>query len=252
MAAECNANRVMFYFAGFGVEDLSVEDAWKAVEEADKEKEVDDIRKVSSELCLLRAVNKMLCYRTTLTLLQAILAYAKAFPEVTFEELESVFREAGMNTYLIAKEQAVSDTHTIVNLQGKIDQKYAISIQFGAKPRRAKFAEGWPDSPEENNARLTEAGFVMDRMVMKCSNCDRTYTSAIVWVLSPIHRANANPTTQNLGTDRRHALRRSVRGSSALSPAPTATKQATTRETAERRGRMGSVAARTAAPKITW
>ena len=80
-----------------------------------------------------------------------------------------------MNTRLIAKEQNVSDTHTIVNLQGKIDQKYAVSIQFSDKPRRAAFAEGWPKSKEENTTRLAEAGFIADRMVPKCSNCDRTY-----------------------------------------------------------------------------
>jgi hypothetical protein len=103
------------------------------------------------------------------------LTYAKAFPQLTFEELEDVFRDSKMNTYLIAKEQAVSDTHTIVNLQGKIDMKYSVSIQFSDKPRRAAFAEGWPKSKEENAARLTEAGFIMDRMVPKCSNCDRKY-----------------------------------------------------------------------------
>ena len=78
-----------------------------------------------------------------------------------------------MNTHLIAKQQEVADTHTIVNLQGAIDQKYAVSIQFTAKPRRAKFAEGWPESKEDNLARLSEAGFILDRMVPKCTNCDR-------------------------------------------------------------------------------
>lgn len=107
--------------------------------------------------------------------LQAILTYAKAFPELTFEELETVFREADMKTHLIAKEQAVSDTHTIVNLQGKIDMKYAVSIQFSDKPRRAAFAEGWPKTKEENTTRLAEAGFIMDRMVPKCSNCGGMY-----------------------------------------------------------------------------
>ena len=72
--------------------------------------------------------------------LQAILTYAKAFPQLTFEELEEVFRDSKMNTHLIAKEQAVSDTHTIVNLQGKVDMKYSVSIQFSDKPRRAAFA----------------------------------------------------------------------------------------------------------------
>lgn len=78
-----------------------------------------------------------------------------------------------MNTYLIAKQQEVSDTHTIVNLQGKQDQEYVISIQFSDKPRRPKFAEGWPSSPEENMERLAAAGIPMDRMVPKCSNCRR-------------------------------------------------------------------------------
>ncbi|KAK3707830.1 hypothetical protein LTR37_011832 [Vermiconidia calcicola] len=138
---ECAANRLTV-----GLQELSVEDAWKMLEDADKDREVDSIKK-------------------------AILAYAKAYPDVTFEELEGVFREAPMQTYLIAKEQQVSDTHTIVNLQGKADQKYVVSIQFGAKPRRAKFAEGWPSSPEENLTRLVEAGWPMDRMVPKCDNC---------------------------------------------------------------------------------
>ena len=76
-----------------------------------------------------------------------------------------------MNTFLIAKQQEVADTHTIVNLQGKGDQKYAVSIQFGSKPRRPKFSEGWPSSPQENLERLTESGFILARMVPKCDNC---------------------------------------------------------------------------------
>ena len=76
-----------------------------------------------------------------------------------------------MNTFLIAKKQDIADTHTIVNLQGQPDQKYVLSFQKSAKPRRAKFAEGWPETPEENLVRLAEAGFVMDSLVTKCSNC---------------------------------------------------------------------------------
>ena len=111
-----------------------------------------------------------------------------------------------MNTYLIAKEQAVSDTHTIINLQGKIDQKYAVSVQHTAKPRRAKFAEGWPPTPEENLTRLTEAGFVMDRMVPKCGNCGRK-------CLFPVIRCrDANPRFQNWVMGRRSARKRSRRG----------------------------------------
>lgn len=103
---------------------------------------------------------------------QAIFQYAKAFPDLTLTELEQTFRDAEMNTFLIAKEQAIADTHTIVNLQGKSGLKYVVSFQFSAKPKRAKFAEGWPTSPEDNMTRLEEAGFVMDGLVMKCSNCN--------------------------------------------------------------------------------
>jgi hypothetical protein len=106
---------------------------------------------------------------------KAIVAYAKAYPELTFPELESGFRDASMNTYLIGKEQQVADTHTIFNLQGKGDQTYVVSIQFTNTPRRAKFAEGWPTSVEQNMTRLAEAGFPMDRMVPKCDNCGRKY-----------------------------------------------------------------------------
>jgi hypothetical protein len=77
-----------------------------------------------------------------------------------------------MNTYLIAKQQDIADTQTIVNLQGVGGQRYVISFQFSPRPRRAKFAEGWPSSVEENMTRLSEAGFVMDGLIPKCTNCE--------------------------------------------------------------------------------
>ena len=101
--------------------------------------------------------------------------YAKVYDKLTFEELEGAFRDTNMNPHLIAMQKEVLDTQTIVNLQGETDQKFAISIQFCAKPRRAKFAEMWPTSPEENITRLPESGFIMDAMVDKCLNCGRTY-----------------------------------------------------------------------------
>lgn len=100
------------------------------------------------------------------------MTYAKAYPELTLYDLESSFRDANFNTYLIGKEQAIAVTHTIVNLEGKPDQKYVVSIQWAAKPRRAKFAEGWPTSVEDNMARLAHSGFVLDGFVTKCDNCN--------------------------------------------------------------------------------
>ncbi|KAK4626220.1 DNA-binding protein HEXBP [Fulvia fulva] len=147
IATECTINRATSMFQALGIQDMPAEEAWAALEAADKEKEIEDIKK-------------------------AIYSYAKAFPELTFEELENTFRDAGMNTYLIAKEQPVSDMHTIVNLQGKQELRYVVSFQWSDKPRRAKFAEGWPESKEDNLTRLAEAGFVMDGLKMKCTNCN--------------------------------------------------------------------------------
>jgi hypothetical protein len=101
-----------------------------------------------------------------------VLVYASTYPELRFEELEETFRKANMNTYLIAKQQEIADTHTIMNLQGSPGQKYVLSFQFTSKPRRAKSVEGWPSSSEENMTRLSEAGFVMDSLIPKCSNCE--------------------------------------------------------------------------------
>jgi hypothetical protein len=154
-----------------GIEQLAVEDAWSKLEAADKEKDVDDIKKV----CHLPQFDAIILTLANSPLPKAIIAYAKAYPDLTFPELESGFRDAFMNTYLIGKEQQVSDTHTIVNLQGEGDKTYVVSIQFSNKPRRAKFAEGWPNNPEDNMTRLAEAGFPMDRMVPKCDNCGREY-----------------------------------------------------------------------------
>lgn len=98
--------------------------------------------------------------------------FAKSVGSTTFEELEQIFRGKEFNTHLIAKEQEIAVNWTLVNLQGKIDQKYTVSIQWSSEPKRAKFAGGWPSDPEENLARLTEAGFPMDSFVIVCSNCD--------------------------------------------------------------------------------
>lgn len=94
-------------------------------------------------------------------------------PDLTFADMEKEFRDANMNTHLIAKEQPVSDTMTIVNLQGKKGMKYVVSFQFSDKPARPKFAAGWPSSQEENIQRLNEAGYVRDNMIPKCHNCEQ-------------------------------------------------------------------------------
>ena len=109
--------------------------------------------------------------------------YAQALKGLTFAELEEAFRGSELNTYLIAKQQEVSDTHVIINLQGQEqpgpdEGGFVVSFQFSAKPRRAKFATGWPESPEDNITRLATAGLIMDGAKSKCTNCDQLGHSA--------------------------------------------------------------------------
>lgn len=62
---------------------------------------------------------------------------------------------------------------TSVNLQGKGDCEYVIGYYYSPKPKRAKFAEGFPSSPEENLERLKDAGTPMQHVLPFCYNCDR-------------------------------------------------------------------------------
>lgn len=129
------------------VKEADPADAWERLMTASANKDLDDFR-------------------------IAIQEYTKATPEATFSDLETGLREADGKIYLVAIEQAIADTHTIIDLQGKIDQKYVVSYQFEIKPRRLKFAAGWPSSEEENMERLNEAGWIRDRGIPKCNNCD--------------------------------------------------------------------------------
>ncbi|KAJ9624797.1 hypothetical protein H2203_004747 [Taxawa tesnikishii (nom. ined.)] len=142
-SSECTANRVVF---GADVETMDAEKAYEMMVQADEEKDVDAFKK-------------------------AFMSYAKALPEVTLADLEQGFRDNNFNTYLIAKEQEIFGTHTIVDLKGQTGRQYVVSFQHTDKPRRPKFAAGWPSSPEENMTRLQNAGFIMDSLKQKCNNC---------------------------------------------------------------------------------
>ena len=61
---------------------------------------------------------------------------------------------------------------TAVNLQGKVDQKYILSIGTTRKPKRSFFADGYPDGPEENMERLKDAGEPLEQVLPVCRNCN--------------------------------------------------------------------------------
>jgi len=46
-ATECSVNRLFTNFAGMEITEMSIEQAWKMLEQADKDKDVDDIKAVS-------------------------------------------------------------------------------------------------------------------------------------------------------------------------------------------------------------
>lgn len=76
-----------------------------------------------------------------------------------------------VNLWLISMEKELIDTFTNMDLQGKMDKKYSISVRFSDKPERPREINGWPESRDEILSRLDDAGIVVDRGLPKCYNC---------------------------------------------------------------------------------
>lgn len=131
-----------------GVPELDASEAWTKLVDAAKEKDLDTFR---------------LCLR----------AYARSvIDEFSVAQVEEALRGDGLPIYLIAMQQEIAPNMTVVDLVGNPDRQFILSIQLSPKPRRAKLAQGWPESPEANMERLKSAGFVQDRGVPLCSNCN--------------------------------------------------------------------------------
>lgn len=148
IASECTENRAMVYA---GIEDKTDEEAWAMLVAADKEEDLDDFK---------------IAFKTYA---KALLANGAA---VNLAQLEKTLRDEKMRVYLIALEREVPGVMTIVSPGGKLDCKYVLGFFFSDKPKRKALVESWPQNPEENLERLELAGFVEDRMVPKCSNCN--------------------------------------------------------------------------------
>jgi hypothetical protein len=102
----------------------------------------------------------------------ALRAYARACPDLfSLVAVEEALRHDGLGIYLIAKQQEIAPNMTIIDLVGNAKKDFILSVQLSAKPRRAKMAEGWPESPEQNLERLASAGYVQDCGVPLCGNC---------------------------------------------------------------------------------
>ena len=143
-ALDCKSRRTVDWT---GVPELEAGDAWAALIDAAKEKDLDAFR---------------ICLR----------AYARATMEqFSLPDVESALREDGLGVYLIAKQQEIAVNMTVVDLVGNPDREFVLSVQLSDKPRRAKLAQGWPENTTQNIERLASAGFVQDRGVPLCGNC---------------------------------------------------------------------------------
>jgi hypothetical protein len=100
-------------------------------------------------------------------------SYARACDDqFDLAAVESALRQDNIPVFLVAMQQEVPRNMTIVDLVGNPDREFVLSIQYSPKPRRAKMAQGWPENADTNLARLASAGFVCDRGVPICGNCN--------------------------------------------------------------------------------
>ncbi|KAL5117061.1 hypothetical protein ACEQ8H_005020 [Pleosporales sp. CAS-2024a] len=130
-----------------GVPEVEATEAWASLVNAAKAKDLDLFRN---------------CLR----------AYARAVGhDFKLQDVEAALRDDNLNVFLIAKQQEIAPNMTIVDLMGNSKRDYVLTMQLSAKPRRAKMAQGWPESPEQNMQRLASAGWVEDSGVPICSNC---------------------------------------------------------------------------------
>jgi hypothetical protein len=75
----------------------------------------------------------------------------------------------------------VTDTFTLMNLQGKLNCKYHIGFFFSPNPPRRALRDMWPANEEDNLQRLLDAGIPVDKGIPKCSNCEGKMV--ILWVV---------------------------------------------------------------------
>lgn len=144
-ALECKSRRIVNWT---GVPELEASEAWTRLVDAASSKDLDTFR---------------ICLRS----------YARALDEeFSLVAVEEALRQDNLPIYLIASQQEIAPNMTVVDLIGNPDRKFVLSIQITAKPRRAKMAQGWPEDSKVNLERLASAGFVNDRGVPLCGNCN--------------------------------------------------------------------------------
>jgi len=102
----------------------------------------------------------------------ALKILSKAFPEMTYPQVEKELRKRGLNIYLIGLEKEAAQAYTNTNLQGQVGKPYQLGIfTKSSKCPRPILMPIWPKDDAENLERLQETGVPLERGVMICSNC---------------------------------------------------------------------------------
>jgi hypothetical protein len=76
----------------------------------------------------------------------------------------------------MSQEIEIPQTRTLVGMSGIPNQKHLLVFNWSPDPTRPLFADGWPESPEQNLENLATAGLEVDSGITVCRNCGGTYS----------------------------------------------------------------------------
>lgn len=143
---DCKNNKVVDLS---DVPDMTESMAWKKLQEASDDLDVDDFK-------------------------DAVKILQKAKPAMTYPELERGLRKRGMDMYLIALQKEVAPSYSNVNLQGEVGKTFTLGVYTRSfSCPRPILMEAWPKSPEENLERLADAGVPLETGIPMCNNCGK-------------------------------------------------------------------------------
>ncbi|KAF3940617.1 hypothetical protein ABW19_dt0209943 [Dactylella cylindrospora] len=156
-ASECKNRRKIFESVIESASEGQIEAAWNALKKANDEKDLDAFK-------------------------DAFFDYVRVLPSSTFGDLQDAFSSEGFSYSLVAIQKDITNTQTIVDLQGNMGKKYVVTFQTSLQGRRKVFASHaagrFPEDKEDNKKRLEDAGFIQESYVMFCMICnERGHTS---------------------------------------------------------------------------
>ncbi|EWC48845.1 hypothetical protein DRE_00150 [Drechslerella stenobrocha 248] len=101
--------------------------------------------------------------------------YTKMQPESKLADLQVAFKNDGFGYNLVAVKKEITNSQTIVDLQGNLNKEFVVTFQSSLKGRRSRFATSnagrFPENDDENFKRLGNAGFVQESFIPWCGNC---------------------------------------------------------------------------------